>query len=261
MQFQQIRSATSIVTFADKRFLIDPMLAPANTYPIVPDAPVCGKGNPTIDLPCKPQDLFGVDAIIVTHWHFDHFDQYAMELLPKNIPLFTQNTYEAQLCRLAGFEDVRLLKEEGTEFEGVTLFKTPCDHGSGDIVTEHLYESLQLTDQASGVIFKSEKENLVFYLAGDTIYYEGVVKTIRQFSPSVIAVNAAGAQAPKGHALIMNEYDVWALMQDFPQKEVIATHVDGVSHATVSRESLRIFAKEKNLQNLHILNDMETLNF
>ena len=100
MQFQQIRSATSIVTFADKRFLIDPMLAPANTYPIVPDAPVCGKGNPTIDLPCKPQDLFGVDAIIVTHWHFDHFDQYAMELLPKNIPLFTQNTYEAQLCRL-----------------------------------------------------------------------------------------------------------------------------------------------------------------
>lgn len=27
MQFQQIRSATSIVTFAGKRFLIDPMLA------------------------------------------------------------------------------------------------------------------------------------------------------------------------------------------------------------------------------------------
>ena len=83
MQFQQIRSATSIVTFGGKRFLIDPMLAPANTYPIVPEAPVCGKGNPTIELACKPEDLFDVDAVIVTHWHFDHFDETAMKLLPK----------------------------------------------------------------------------------------------------------------------------------------------------------------------------------
>lgn len=66
MLFQQIRSATSIVSFGGKRFLIDPMLAPANTYPIVPDAPVCGRGNPTIELPCRPGDLFDVDAYIVT---------------------------------------------------------------------------------------------------------------------------------------------------------------------------------------------------
>ena len=52
MQFQQIRSATSIVTFGGVRFLIDPMLAPANTYPVFPDTPVCAQGNPTIELPC-----------------------------------------------------------------------------------------------------------------------------------------------------------------------------------------------------------------
>ena len=85
MLFKQIRSATSIVTFAGKRFLIDPMLAPANTYPIVPDAPVCGPGNPTIELPCSIESLFNVDAIVVTHWHFDHFDEMAMRHLPKNI--------------------------------------------------------------------------------------------------------------------------------------------------------------------------------
>ena len=37
MKFQQIRSATSIVTFAGKRFLIDPMLAEQGAYPSVPD--------------------------------------------------------------------------------------------------------------------------------------------------------------------------------------------------------------------------------
>lgn len=261
MLFQQIRSATSIVSFGGKRFLIDPMLAPANTYPIVPDAPVCGRGNPTIELPCRPEDLFDVDAYIVTHWHFDHFDEVAMRILPKDIPLFAKNEKEAQASREVGFTDVRVLKEEGIEFEGISLYKTPCDHGSGDLVTEHFYQLVQLTDEACGLIFKCKNEPKTFYLAGDTIYYQGVVNTINRFNPNVIAVNAAGAQAPKGHALIMNEYDVWALMSDFPELEVIATHVEGVSHATVNRKMLADFAKNKGLSKLFIPQDLETLEF
>lgn len=156
MLFQQIRSATSIVSFGGKRFLIDPMLAPANTYPIVPDAPVCGRGNPTIELPCRPEDLFDVDAYIVTHWHFDHFDEVAMRILPKDIPLFAKNEKEAQASREVGFTDVRVLKEEGIEFEGISLYKTPCDHGSGDLVTEHFYQLVQLTDEACGLILNAK---------------------------------------------------------------------------------------------------------
>lgn len=261
MQFQQIRSATSIVTFAGKSFLIDPMLSPANTYPIVPDAPICAKGNPTIELPCRPEDLYHVDAIIVTHWHFDHFDEFAMTHLPKHIPLFAQNEQEAQKTQALGFKDVRILNAEGVSFGDITLFKTPCDHGRSDLVTQHLYKAMQLTDQASGVIFKSAQENKTFYFAGDTVYYEGVVKTIEKFKPEVIAVNAAGAQAPVGHALIMNQYDIFALMQDFPQLEVIATHVEGVSHATVTRQSLKAFAECKKLEKLFIPNDGEVLSF
>ncbi len=262
MLFQQIRSATSVVTFNGKSLLIDPMLAPANTYPIIPDSPVCGKGNPTIELPCKAEDLFNVDAIIVTHWHFDHFDDFAMKMLPKNIPVFVQNEREEQLTREQGFTDVRVLKENGSEFKGIILYKTPCDHGKSDFVTHHFYEQCQLTDQACGVVFKTTTNSeKVFYLAGDTIYFEGVVETIEKFKPDVIAVNAAGAQAPKGHALIMNEYDVLTLMRDFPKLQVIATHVEGVSHATVSRNSLREFAQSKNLKLLWIPEDGQTLTF
>lgn len=261
MQFQQIRSATSIVTFAGKRFLIDPMLAPANTYPIVPDAPVCGSGNPTIDLPCTIESLFNVDAIIVTHWHFDHFDEVAMQCLPKNIPLFTQNDEEAALTRAKGFQDVRVLTEDGVTFGNIVLYKTPCDHGRSDLVTEHVYHMIKVTDQASGIVFKSASEQNVFYLAGDTVYYSGVVDTIKKYAPDIIAVNAAGAQAPKGHALIMNEYDIWALKNDFPELKVIATHVEGVSHATVTRQSLKAFAEAKQLDQLYIPDDGMTLMF
>lgn len=59
----------------------------------------------------------------------------------------------------------------------------------------------------------------------------------------------------------MNEYDVWALMQDFPDAEVIDPHVEGVSHATVTRASLQDFAREHALSRLHIPGDGETLTF
>ena len=184
-----------------------------------------------------------------------------MKLLPKELPLFAQNEEEADASRKIGFKDVRVLKEEGIEFDGVKLYKTPCDHGSGDLVTERFYNMVKLTDQACGVLFKSDSETVTFYLAGDTIYYPGVKETIEKFEPQVVAVNAAGAQAPTGHALIMNQYDIWALMNDFPKLAVIATHVEGVSHATVNREMLRAFAKVKGLTALAIPNDLETLTY
>ena len=67
MKFQQIRSALSIVEFAGVRFMIDPMLAPKNTYPVFPYTCVTGEGNPTTDLPVSLESLFDVDAVIVTH--------------------------------------------------------------------------------------------------------------------------------------------------------------------------------------------------
>ena len=261
MQFQQIRSATSIVTFGGVRFLIDPMLAPANTYPVFPDTPVCAQGNPTIELPCPAEELFNVDAVIVTHWHLDHFDDVAMQILPKTLPIFAQNTQEAEMMNALGFNKIIVLSEEGVAFKNITLTKTPCDHGRTDLVTEHFYKLSGYTDQASGVLFKTAAEERIFYLAGDTVYYEGVRETIEKYKPDVVAVNAAGAQAPKGHPLIMNEYDIWALMQDFPQIQVIATHVEGVSHATVTRQSLREFAEAKGLQKLFIPADGEVLSF
>ena len=124
MKFQQIRSALSVVEFAGERFLIDPMLAPKNTYPVFPYTCVSGEGNPTTDLPVPLESLFDVDAVIVTHLHLDHFDDTAREKLPKSLVLFAQSEEEASQLRGWGFADVRVLLEEGVEFEGVRLYKT-----------------------------------------------------------------------------------------------------------------------------------------
>lgn len=82
-----------------------------------------------------------------------------------------------------------------------------------------------------------------------------------KFEPDIVAVNAAGAQYPLAHLLIMNQYDVQSLMRHFPKVEVIATHVEGVSHASVTRPMLREFAQQHHLTRLYIPNDGETLSF
>lgn len=261
MKFQQIRSATSIVTFAGKRFLIDPMLAKQGTYPAVPDTTSTGRGNPDCDLPCPVDALFEVDAVIVTHLHFDHFDDAAAKLLPKTRPIFAQNESDAETLGHYGFADVRVLTASGISFENIRLYRTECDHGSSSLVTLDGYRDCGLDDKACGVVFESSLEKTRFYLAGDTIYCQYVVDAVEKFTPGIIAVNAAGAQFPLGHLLIMNQYDVRSLMRRFPELDVIATHVEGVSHATVTRPLLRKFAADNRLSRLFIPNDGETLEF
>ena len=261
MKFQQIRSATSIVEFGGSRFLIDPMLAPAGSYPAVPETTSTGRGNPDCELPCPMEALFAVDAVIATHLHFDHFDEWAATYLPKSLPIFSQSAQEAAELRSFGFGDVRVLSEAGTRFADVTLYRTECDHGRSNAATRLFYQTAGYSDRASGVVFEAQNEPRRLYLAGDSIYGEEVQAAMRRFAPGVVAVNAAGAQFPRGHLLIMNEYDIFALMHDYPGVDVVATHVEGVSHATVTRASLRRFKAEKALERLAVPEDGETLEY
>lgn len=262
MHFQQIRSATSAVTFGGKRFLIDPMFAGQyEACPAIPDTVQAGPANPTTPLPLPAKELCDADAVIVTHLHFDHFDEAAARLLPKDLPLFCQ--FEADRGQLSalGFTKVLVLSPEGTDFAGVRLYRTPCDHGGSDLCVMQVYQQFNLSEKACGVVFESADEPCRFYLCGDSVYCTEVKDAVRRFAPGVIAVNCAGAQAPLGHLIIMNQYDVAALMHDFPDADVIATHLDGVSHATVSSELLRSFKEEKGLKRLWIPAPLETVCF
>ena len=47
--------------------------------------------NPLVELPEPPEVVVaGIDAVLVTHMHRDHFDDTAAELLPKDVPVFCQ---------------------------------------------------------------------------------------------------------------------------------------------------------------------------
>jgi L-ascorbate metabolism protein UlaG (beta-lactamase superfamily) len=75
VQMQHIRNATTKIDYAGKTFLVDPFLAKKDTYPGFEGTFRSHLRNPTVELPMSVEDVLkGVDAVIVTHTHLDHWD-------------------------------------------------------------------------------------------------------------------------------------------------------------------------------------------
>jgi L-ascorbate metabolism protein UlaG (beta-lactamase superfamily) len=248
------------VTFGGLRFLIDPFFAPKGSTPAVP-SPYNDFPNPLVELLLPVEDIVRVDAILVTHMHhFDHFDEHAARALPKSLPVFVQNEKEAADMVALGFEKVAALSDEGTSIGDVTLYRTEALHGAGEH-SVRLYEVFGLPGEASGCVFRSEGEP-VFYLAGDTVWVEGMAETLDRFRSEVVALNAAWAQFPDGTPILMGPEDIETTVRHAPKARFIATHMDAVNHARLDRAGLRAFLRECGIEErFSIPEDGESLKF
>ncbi len=246
--FQQIRSATAIINFGGVKFLIDPWLAPKDSCPPIPGSPNPELRSPVHELPIPINEILRVDAVIATHLHFDHFDEVAIKSLPKEMPIYAQDSVDVQVLSDYGFKDVRVLESQGSVFEGVTLFKTGCSHGiPGQL--EELYSRLQLRSEACGVVFKHLEESEVLYLAGDTIWCDHVEKALAVHKPSIIVVNSAEATIQGYGRIIMGLEDIGYVFEHIsPTAVVIASHMDNVGHSALWRTDLHAYANQHGLQ-------------
>jgi len=246
VQLQQIRNATLKISYADTTFLIDPMLARKGTYPGFEGTYRSELRNPLVELPMPAEEVFaGVDAVIVTHTHLDHWDNAAQQLLPKDLPLFVQNESDAQLIRGQGFRDVRILEDQAA-FGGVTLSRTGGQHGTDTMFATP--ELAELLGVAIGVVFEAPGHKTL-YLAGDTIWREEVDQALTRYKPEVVVLNAGYAQVT-GYdgAIIMGKEDVLRAAQALPEATVVATHMDAINHMGQSRKELRAYVQEKGIQ-------------
>ncbi|WP_454191118.1 MBL fold metallo-hydrolase [Paenibacillus sp. Marseille-Q7038] len=254
MLIQQIRNATIIVHYADKKFLVDPVLAEKGLYPPFFAGIREDIRNPIRDLPMSVNDIIkDIDAVILTHLHLDHYDDIAKEVLPKGIKVFVQNEEDAEKVKNDGFEQIEILAED-TIFEGIQLIKTQGEHGRGE-------ELLKRMGQVCGVVFKHANEKPL-YIAGDTVWYEGVQKEINTHNPEIIIVNAGGNAWNDMGLLIMGKEDVYEVHNESPDAKIIAVHMEGVNHWTLSREELRRFGEEKGFSSrLFVPEDGESYTF
>ncbi len=243
MRIQQIRNATLKIEYAGQTILLDPWLQDKgrgfSAKALKPE--MIGVKNPMNDLPMSPKDVLqGVDFCLVTHIHPDHFSE---DYLPKDIHIIVQDDEDKQKAEQMGFSKVISFEEDSVEIGGLTIIKTPAIHGDNPVVVEKM-------GRVSGYILTGEGRT--FYIAGDTVYYDGVSDTIEKYHPDVIALNCCEARIQIGR-LIMNLDDVESVCKKAPNAIVIATHLDSVNHALVTSDDVRTFANEKSLRKINVL--------
>ncbi|MCM7146620.1 MBL fold metallo-hydrolase [Enterobacter hormaechei] len=259
MNITQIRNATQLITYAGKRFLIDPMLAPKGTYPGFPGTARADIRNPMVDLPVDVQTLLDADAVIVTHTHADHWDQYAVELIAKGIPIYVQNDSDAALLRSQGFTNLTIMTGE-TTYGDIRIVKT---HG-GQHGTDRAYAVPELAEflgEACGVVFRHPDEKTL-YIAGDTIWRDAVAADLQKHQPDIVVLNAGYAHVIGFGPIIMGEEDLLNVHFLLPQAKIVATHMEAINHCLLTRRALREYVDANEISDaVSIPQDGETVIF
>ena len=227
MNLQLVRHATLLLDYAGMRILVDPMLSDAGTMSPIQNSPQ-PRPNPLVPMPMPvEQVLDGVQLVLVTHTHRDHWDDAAIQLVPKDLPLLCQPE-DVQKMEAVHFANVSAVHDM-KHWSHICVTRTPAQHGTGEIA--------RAMAPSSGYVLSTDGEPTV-YIAGDTIWYDQVAETIKQFNPAVIVVNAGAAQFLHGDPITMTAGDVVRVCRAAPHSKVIAVHMEAINHCLLTRAEL-----------------------
>ena len=238
LTIRSIRNATVVIKIDGKTLLVDPMFSPKSALDPIPWTNEIR--NPTVGLTLSNEEIKEViqqsDAVVLTHLHPDHWDEAARTLIPKS---------KAIICQA---EDVSTLIEHGfshltysgdTKLEnGIRIIRVEAQHGHGELADK--------MGPASGYIIQGQEKTI--YIAGDTVWYEGVEKTIERYNPDVIIVNAGGARFQFGEPITMTTADVLQVVKASKQgAKIIVVHMEAVNHCYLTRSELHLALEEEGI--------------
>jgi len=244
---QLVRNATLILEYAGHKILVDPMLSPKGAI----ESWAGIAKNPTVDLKLPVSAITeGVELVLVSHTHADHFDEPAAQLLPKTVKLINQPADQV-FFQQKGFLGAETL-EQKTIWKDISIERVNGEHGSGKV--------LEMMGKTSGFVL-SAKNQPTIYIMGDAIWTEQIRKNIDRIKPDFIIVNSGGAriQGFEELPIIMDEEQTMALIAASGSAKVIAVHMDALDHCRTTKASLKKRADELGVakDKLIILEDAE----
>ncbi|WNJ89028.1 MBL fold metallo-hydrolase [Bosea sp. 685] len=246
MQLQLLRNAALKLSYAGRTILVDPDLGARHSR-----RSIAGRSNnPMVELPLPIEDILaGVDLVIVSHLHADHFDEVAKERLPKDLPLICRAGDEEAIAK-AGFRAITPL-DCYLRLGPIILKSHPAQHGTGAVV-ETMGPVMGFGLEAPG--------EPAFYWCGDSVLYPPLLDAVKATDPDIIVTHSCGALWD-GTLIVMDAGQTLDLCEAAPRATVIATHMEALDHATVSRAALRQAAEGRGIgsERLLIPRDGETI--
>ena len=97
------------------------------------------------------------------------------------------------------------------------------------------------------MFFNSPAEKKSLWILGDTIWCEETAEAMSALKPDVVILNACAARLKTYGRLIMDEADVESVCRAAPNATVIASHMDTVAHAALTRKTLRAALERRGL--------------
>ena len=234
MEIQLWRNATVLLNFDKVKFLIDPMLGTKKSFGVFPWTnddhlnPLDDHLNPLTDLPFTKKKLDtlldDLDAVVISHLHPDHWDERAVQLLSKKIPIICPY-HIAKTIERYGFTNVMTIKSNKV-FKGVQINLTNGKHGTGEIGEK--------MGKVNGFVFS--KNNRSIYFSGDSIWCDEVKQAIEQYTPENIVVAGGAATFAVGAPVTMTSKDVVELCRQFPKPRIFITHLEAISPCQENRK-------------------------
>ncbi len=203
-----------IIEIEDKILLADPVWS-KRISPVSIIGP--GRFHP---VPISINDLPPIDAIVITHDHYDHLDKVTIDSLKDQIKQFIVPLGVAAhlegwgvssdyINELDWYESTKLL---GTNIE---VTATPADHFSGR------FRMNNSTLWAAWVI-KSESHSLYFGCDGG--YFDGFKEVGNKYGPFDLVLLEAGQYAEAWKQVHLRPFETFKAFKDLRGKKLIPTH-------------------------------------
>ena len=259
MKIQFIRHATALIVMENKKILVDPMLGDIGTespYPLTANR----IKNPLIPLPVEKDSLLkDIDAVLLTHYHPDHFDKEAENTLPKDMLIFCQPGDDVML-KGKGFTNVQVVDNKA-ELGEISITRFPVNHGEG-IWQEPMGKSSSFYIENMENIKNIETKKESLFITGDAIFDELLENALKETQANLIVANAGAAQFIIGKPITLISEALKSITQLLPDTRIIAVHMDAINHCRLTKDKLKKYIAEENLaKNIDVPNEGDVLSF
>ncbi len=213
MRFTRLGHSSLMIQIDGKIILTDPVFS-ERTSPVQWAGPK--RFHP---VPLNTEDLPEIEAVIISHNHYDHLDHGSIETLKEKVKHFVVPLGIGQALL-----DWGVAKEKITELDwwdsininGIELVATPAQHFSG----RGLFDRNK-TLWASWVI--RNKDHSLFF-SGDTGYFEGFKDIGEKYGPFDYAFMECGAYNELWRDIHMMPEDTMQAFKDVKGKVLIPVH-------------------------------------